>query len=172
MGFSRTRFHSSSRHRQQPPSRRSRTCPLVMRFCRASIPPPWFDETPPPPTTRHDKILPPAPSFNETPPITGAHALETPPVPSQSRRWRSGALHIETLVSKRTSSRNSCSNHSASRHGTATVACRCIVHLAPVSKTASETAGPFGSNRETTSIGPSSGDVHDFGEKQWMVPWS
>ena len=51
----------------------------------------------PPPSTTHDEILPPAPSWNETPPII-AHAPDTPTVPSVSKRWRSDTLHPETPV--------------------------------------------------------------------------
>ena len=53
--------------------------------------PPWFDETPQP-SSIHEDVLPPAPSFDETPFVT---------IPSVTKRWRSGTLHLENPVSKR-----------------------------------------------------------------------
>ena len=55
--------------------------------------PPWFDETSPPPSTTHEDVLPPAPSFGETPSLKTAQVPETPTIPSVAKRWRSGALH-------------------------------------------------------------------------------
>ena len=63
--------------------------------------PPWFDETPPPPSTTHEDIFPPAPSFDETPPLKAAQVPETPTIPSVAKRWRSGTLHLENPVAKR-----------------------------------------------------------------------
>ena len=62
--------------------------------------PPWFDETPPPPSTIHENILPPAPSFDETP-FTTAPVPDTPTIPSVAKRWRYGTLHLENPVPKR-----------------------------------------------------------------------
>ena len=61
--------------------------------------PPWFDETPLPPSTTYEDVLPPAPSFDETPSLT-AQVPDTPTIPSAAKRWRSGALHLKDPVSK------------------------------------------------------------------------
>ena len=55
-------------------------------------PPPWFDETPQPPSSTHEDVPAPVPSFDETPFVT-APVPETPTLPSVAKRWRSGALH-------------------------------------------------------------------------------
>ena len=65
--------------------------------------PPWFYETPP--LTRHEEILPPVPSVDETPPLKTAQAPETPTTPSVAKRGRSDTLHPETPVPTTTSPR-------------------------------------------------------------------
>ena len=60
----------------------------------------WFDETPQPPSTIHDDVLPPVPSFDETPFLT-APFREAPTIPSVARRWRSRTFHLDNLVLKR-----------------------------------------------------------------------
>ena len=55
--------------------------------------PPWFHETPPPPSTTHEDI-------SETPSLKTAQVPETPTIPSVAKRWRSGKLHLENPVSK------------------------------------------------------------------------
>ena len=59
-----------------------------------------FDETPLPPSTIHEDVSPPVPSFDKTSLVT-APVPETPTIPSVAKRWRSGTLHVENLVSMR-----------------------------------------------------------------------
>ena len=79
------------------------TCPY--RFLRHRgdsiiLPPPWFNETLPPSSTIHEDVLPPTPSFDETP-FETAPVPDTPTTPTVAKRWRSGTLHLENPVSKR-----------------------------------------------------------------------
>ena len=63
-------------------------------------PPPCFDETPPPPSTSHGRRFTASPSFDETPSLKTAQVPDTPTIPPVAKRWRSGTLHLENLVSK------------------------------------------------------------------------
>ena len=116
-----------------------------------SITPPWFDETPPPPSTTHDET-----------------SLDLRPL--RSKRLHQSQLHMSSKLRPFHPCRSVGDPvHSISRllfqskrlqarHSDGGVQVSCV-----------SCARPFRSYRETTSIGSSSGDVDDFGEKQW---WS
>ena len=120
---------------QVPPSREESNVSTGDAILPPSIPPPWFDETRPPPST------------------TVAHAPQTPAeqrseldvpdtVSSPSKLWRSGTLHPETPVS------TTASPSTARRRWRAGVfAC-----LASLSQTSRQTGGSSRNNRDTKDV--------------------
>ena len=143
-------------------------------------PPPWFDETPQPPSTIPEDVSPPVPSFDETPFVT-APVPETPTIPSVAKAlaiWCASSASrnsydsfcgktstsrescIEALAIRYVASRGSCSDHNACA---TSLARRCFACFSSISNTPRNTTRILGTC-ETISFGTGSGNVDSFGE--------